>query len=167
MNHKNFLTLAALCFFLPALSVFTQETESKMAFGYGIDFNMNSQNGMGGGAVFCFDYNLPASFAMGVSTAISGGSYGDGTLELTAMGRRYFFSEGRHLGFFAQADVGTSIIILGKTELAIKREWDPKFHIGVRSGYRFHLGRLFYVEPYGRFGYPFAMGIGVMGGLRF
>jgi len=38
---------------------------------------------------------------------------------------------------------------------------------GLRGGYRFTLASHFYVEPYGRIGYPFAFGIGALAGLMF
>jgi hypothetical protein len=36
----------------------------------------------------------------------------------------------------------------------------------LRGGYRMPVGSLWYIEPYGRGGYPFVFGIGVMAGVR-
>jgi len=38
---------------------------------------------------------------------------------------------------------------------------------GLRAGYRLPLGDMFFIEPFGRVGYPFMFGIGALAGVRF
>jgi hypothetical protein len=42
----------------------------------------------------------------------------------------------------------------------------PLFDGGLRVGFRIPVGERYYIEPYGRGGYPFVFGIGVMVGVK-
>ena len=130
----------------------------RMAIGFGLEANMNSRENFAGGASASFDYNLPRFFALGTNFTYSNNFSGITTFEPTVMLRRYFPGT-NNAGFFAQLDAGVSIIL---------EDSDTKYLFlgGLRSGYRMIFNR-FYVEPYGRVGYPFALGIGVMAGMIF
>jgi len=143
-----------------SICAFTQE-ETKMAIDLGPEFNMNSRYNFAGGAVLGFDYNLPvavAPFAAGISFTTSTNFFGIIILEPAAMFRWYFLGSG-HTGLFAQADVGVWLLFEDE-------ETTPLFTGGLRAGYRLPFGSMFYVEPYGRLGYPFAFGIGALAGIR-
>ena len=62
-------------------------------------------------------------------------------------------------GLFVQFDIGPFVILENG-------DVTPMLELGLRSGYRIPLGT-FYIEPYGRLGYPFAFGIGVLAGIYF
>jgi len=143
-----------------SLCVFAQD-EKKFAVGLGPEFNMNSRHNFAGGAVMGFDYKLPVAipFAVGLTVTASTNFSGFTAIEPAALFRWYFSGKG-HSGFFAQADVGTFLILED-------RELIPMFTGGLRGGYRLLLGSMFYVEPHGRLGYPFAFGIGAIAGLKF
>ena len=129
-----------------------------IGLGLGAEFNMNSREMFAGGALLNFDFNLPmAPIAVGVTGTVSS-NFGEGlVVEASALFRWYFLGK-KWSGFFAQADVGAVFIFE-------EDETKPMFMGGLRAGYRFPLG-MFYVEPYGRVGYPFMFGIGVLAGIR-
>jgi len=111
------------------------------------------------GAALGFDYNIARSFAVGFSIAASSNFSGIVVIEPAALFRWYFLGKG-HTGFFAQADAGAYLVLEGG-------DITPLFLGGLRGGFRLPLGSSFYIEPYGRAGYPFAFGIGFLAGLRF
>jgi len=136
----------------------TEQDWKKFAVGLGPEWNMVSRNYFAGGASLSFDYNLFRSFAAGVSLTASSNFSVFTALEPAAMFRWYFWGK-NHTGFFAQTDVGAFLYMEdGHTQ--------PMFLGGLRAGYRLPLGT-FYIEPYGRGGYPFAFGIGVTAGMSF
>ncbi|MCL1929434.1 MAG: hypothetical protein FWG07_11670 [Treponema sp.] len=152
---KKALITVALVFIL-GISSFAQD--KKIAFGYGVEVNLNAENGAGGGAILGFDVNLFQQFAAGINVTMSGDSYDNGVLEMAIIGRRYFSSF--HKGFFIQGNLGLSIINLRDE----KTFFEPLF--GIHGGYRLVLGELFFAEPHVRIGYPFAFGIGIVAGFR-
>jgi hypothetical protein len=141
--------------FLVSCLVFAQE--KKMAIGLGPEWNMNSRHNFAGGAVLSLDFNLPSQFALGLTATGSDNFNGINVIEGAVLLRRYFLNNG-HTGLFAQADAGI-FIILEDGELTSL----PLF--GIRGGFRHPLGSFFYIEPYGRLGYPFAFGIGLLAGI--
>ena len=157
---RRYLFLIAILILSGAVFVVAQE--NKAAVGLGLEWNMNSREDFGGGAVIGFDYNLPVSvapLALGLIVTTSYNFNDIVIVEPAALFRWYFLNRG-HRGFFAQADLGAHILMQdGDTEL--------RFLGGVRGGYRFPVGKTLYIEPYGRLGYPFAFSIGAMAGLRF
>jgi len=159
--RKEFLLkrtiLFIVLFFCYDLCVFAQN-ENKMAIGLGPEWNMNSRHNFAGGVALDFNYNLPYLFATGLSVAASYNFKGITVLEGVALLRRYF-SLNDHTGFFAQIDLGTFILFEGG-------ETTPMFLGGLRGGFCLPLGK-FFIEPYGRLGYPFAFGVGVLAGIRF
>jgi hypothetical protein len=119
---------------------------------------MNSRENFAGGAVLGFDFNLSRAIAVGLTVTYSNNFSGISVIEPAALFRWYIF--GNSAGLFVQADVGAYLVLE-------ERELTPLFLGGLRGGFRFPLGELFYVEPYGRVGYPFAFGVGAMAGVRF
>ena len=134
-------------------------TAPKMAAGFGLEWNMNSRDNFAAGAVIGFDYNLPNSFAVGLTVSGSTNFSGIAVIEPAALFRWYFLDD-RHSGFFAQIDAGT-YLVLEDSEVSVL------FLGGLRGGLRLPLGQRFFVEPYGRIGYPFFFGIGALAGMRF
>jgi len=120
---------------------------------------MNSRRNFAGGAVLSIDYSLPYLFALGLNITVSHNFFDTVVLESTALVRRYFATTD-HTGFFAQADLGFHAIFENGT-------YTIDGETVLRSGYRLLLREPFYLEPFGRLGYPFAFGIGLIGGIRF
>jgi len=150
-----FLTILIL---LCNVYAFAQD-EKKMAVGLGLEWNMNSHEYFAGGAVLSVDYNLFQSFAVGLSVTASSNFTVFTALEPAAMFRWYPLGKD-HTGFFVQADAGVYLYMEDAQTV-------PMFLGGLRTGLRLPLGQSFYIEPYGRAGYPFAFGIGVSVGMRF
>ena len=130
----------------------------KAAVGLGAEFNMNSRYNFAGGVVIGFDFNLSRAFAVGFTVTGSSNFSGIAVIEPAALFRWYVF--GNSAGLFVQADAG-AYLILEDGELT------PLFLGGLRGGFRLPLGSTFFIEPYGRVGYPFVFGVGASAGIRF
>ena len=130
-----------------------------MTVGLWPEWNMNSRKGFAAGAGLGFDYNLSRFFAAGLSVTASHNFTAFTAIEPAAM-FRWYFSGKNHTGFFAQADAGAYLYMENGQII-------PVFMGGLHTGFRLPLGRSFYIEPYGRGGYPFAFGVGVAAGMRF
>jgi len=136
------------------------ENESKlMAISLGPEWNMNSRENFAAGAALGFDFNLGSSFAVGFNLTASSNFSGIAVIEPAAMFRWYFLGK-NHNGLFAQAEAGTFLIIEDSEVI-------PMFLGGLRAGFRLPLGSMFFVEPFGRVGYPFMFGFGAMAGIKF
>ena len=158
--------------------------KDKLAVGLGLELNHNSLEKVGFGIVLGADYELPIEFAplaAGLTFTVNFNENGV-ALEPAALLRWYFLVPGHasflektegstfrgvykpQYGFFAQADVGVTIIVEDGESAA-------RFLAGLRAGYRMPLPLAFlpgfYVEPYGRLGYPFIFGVGVLAGIKF
>jgi len=139
------------------LCAFAQE--KKMSAGLGAEWNMASRHDFAGGAILNFLYNLPGSTSLGLSFIGSMNFNNIYVLEPAFLVRQYFLQD-NHSGFFVQFDVGAFIAFEEKGTT-------PMIKSGLGGGYRLPLNKLFYIEPCGRLGYPFAFGLGVMAGISF
>jgi hypothetical protein len=161
VKNRNCVLFTPL-FFLLAAGVFAQGADGgakKAALGIGAEWNMNSRENFAGGAALSFDYNLPHSLALGITVTASSNFYAITVIEPSALFRWYFLNSG-HSGLFVQADLGC-FMLLEESDFTLL------FDGGLRCGFRFPLGTAFYLEPYGRIGYPFAFGVGALFGIRF
>jgi hypothetical protein len=156
---KKTILLAALVFALCVnLYAQEQEQENKAAIGIGAEWNMNSRENYAGGAVLAFDYALPQSFALGLNVTASSNFSGITVIEPAALFRWYILGGGN--GLFIQADCGAYMVLE-------EENFKTMFLGGLRAGFRIPLESKFYIEPYGRIGYPFAFGIGALAGIKF
>ena len=151
--------ILSVLFLLIWSAAFAQD-ETKFAIGLGPEWNMNSKKNFGGGAVLAFDFNFGSSFAAGINATGSTNFSGLAVIEPAAMFRWYFLSR-KHSGLFIQADAGAYFVFENDEDYPVK------FLGGLRAGFRLPLGARFFVEPYGRFGYPFMFGFGLLAGVRF
>jgi len=138
------------------MNLFAQE--KKAAVGIGAEWNMNSRENFAGGGVLAFDCALPHSLALGLNATASSNFSGITVIEPAALFRWYFL--GGHNGAFVQAEGGAYLILEDGDLTAM-------FFGGLRGGFRIPLKSKFYIEPYGRVGYPFAFGIGLLAGIKF
>ena len=148
-----------LVLFFSGIYLCAHAQEKKMSVGLGAEWNMASRHNFSGGAALNFLYNLPGSSALGLSFTGSMNFNNIYVLEPTFLVRHYF-SQDKHSGFFMQFDAGAFIAF---EEKGIT----PMIKSGLACGYRIPLGSFFYIEPYGRAGYPFAFGLGAMAGICF
>ena len=139
------------------LCVYAQE--KKTSLGLGAEWNMASRHDFAGGAIFNLLYNLSGSSTLGLSFTGSMNFNKIYVMEPAFLVRQYFL-QNKHSGFFLQFDIGAFI--------AFEEEGiTPMIMSGLAAGYRIPLGSFFYIEPYGRAGYPFAFGLGSMLGICF
>ena len=149
------LYLFLLCFILAA-SLSAQD--KKTALGLGAEFNMNSREKFAAGAALSFDYALPLSLAAGLNITASNNFKGFTVIEPAAAFRWYFLNR-QHTGLFLQAEGGLF--------LSIDEEGASPMPLGgLRAGVRLPAGMNFYIEPFGRVGYPFVFGVGLAAGIR-
>ena len=149
--------LMAVLFLACGLTAFSQE--KKMSAGLGLEWNMDSRHNFAGGTLFNFDFKLPRFMTLGLTVKGSSNFKDTYVIEPALMFRAYKL-ENEYKGFYFQYDLGASII---KEEDDV---WTVPL-VAVGAGYRFHLGSSFYIEPYGRLGYPVVFGIGAVAGIRF
>ena len=150
--------LAVVLFLASGFCILAQEkTNDSLAIGLGLEWNMDSRHNFAGGAAFGVNYNLPGHFAVGLSFTGSNNFTGIIVLEPIVQLRCYLEEK---TGYFIQFEAGTFIILEDG-------EVTPMPEFGLRLGYRQPLGHVLFIEPYGRIGYPFAFGLGLMAGIRF
>jgi len=137
----------------------------KISIGAGPEFNMNSRENFAGGFSLVFDYGLRTlPLAFGLSAAASYNFLNSAVMEAASF-FRWYFPGVKHSGFFVQADLGFYYIMEDIATRDVERF--PMFMGGLRAGYRLPLGQSFYLEPYGRGGYPYVFGAGLLAGIRF
>ena len=163
-SNSGKYTIVFLTFLIINMNVFAQESNAEenvhsfMSIGLGLEWNMNSRENFAGGAGLYIDFNLPSvPLSLGLNAGFNSNFQDNFVFEISWLLRWYFLGK-NYIGFFAQADLGTVFI-------SENNELTPLFMGGLRGGFRFPLG-IFYIEPYGRTGYPFMFGIGVNAGMR-
>jgi hypothetical protein len=173
-NQHNFapkgasILIFTAIFLICGLCAFAQEAEQarprgkKVAVGLALEgWNFNSRENFSSGAALGFDIDIPYFIAMGAGCTASHDSGNLIVLEPAALFRWYVIGmkTQQHAGFFLQADGGAYLILEDE-------EVTPLFAGGLRIGYR-QLMDSFYIEPYGRFGYPYVFGVGLSAGVKF
>ena len=157
------IALGVMFFLISAICVFAESGENpmsrKMAISLGPEWNMNSRENFAAGAALNFDYNLGSSFAIGLNITFSSNFSGIAVIEPAALFRWYFLGDNSG-GWFVQAETGVYLIFEDQ-------DITPMFLGGLRGGFRLPLGEMFFVEPFGRMGYPFMFGVGALAGVRF
>ena len=153
MRNVFIVILLLIC----SLYAFSQE--NRIAAGLGPEFDMNSRHNFAGGAILSFDINLTSRLALG---ATFGGSTNFTTVKVMEPAAlfRFYFLENPSGKLFGQVDAGIFLLYEDGYDVY------PMALVGVRAGMRKYLGSLFYIEPFGRLGYPYAFGLGVMAGIR-
>jgi hypothetical protein len=81
------------------------------------------------------------------------------TLEIVAFARLFLFESGS--GFFIQVEIGPALFFDNGQSV-----WGQP-SIGVMTGWRFPLGKRWFIEPALRIGYPYIAGAGLSAGFRF
>ena len=89
-------------------------------------------------------------------------------LELNFLLRYYFMDAGEmpSAGPWLQLMGGPALFFDKAENPSIPAKWGT-VSAGVIFGWRFLFGKLFFAEPYIRAGYPYIVGVGVSGGVRF
>ena len=126
--------------------------------GLGPELNADTRDGvaLGGALQIGLDFERP--FALGLKTGFFYNFDTVTALEMLSFFRYYFPL--KFQGPFVQTELGAVIFY------EFKKAY-PAFIGGLALGWRVNLGRLLYLEPSIRGGYPFAWGAGLMIGPRF
>jgi S-formylglutathione hydrolase FrmB len=181
--------LLALMSTLGIVSVFAQEQASVredlwVCPVFETSFYSLKHPAFGGGAAF--GYGNRVSF--GLKAIYSNDLNGVNTLELNLLVRLYLFGlfrpkaanseeENANLlpnvprmagssGLYVQFNSGPVIFAQNNDNIAMPSEIGA-FSVGLSVGWRFLLGRFFFIEPALRGGYPYIIGAGLSAGIRF
>jgi hypothetical protein len=131
----------------------------RFSLGWGVEGNKNTKEIAAITGVFTTGFALNARFSIGTRLGFSHNLSDLGTLEAGIMFRVYFLLQNSS-GPFVQADGGVSHIFWRNDA---HDDMFTKFLYGGTLGWRFRLGSV-YFEPYGRGGYPFIWGGGLVMG---
>ena len=142
-----------------------------MSLGLGAEINMNSGSEFGVGVMAALGFNFGRYWAVGLMAKGSHDFSSAWVLEGGGVVRAYFSGRSPwqgefHSGLFAQAEGGVHYIMEDNVYM-YEGESLLRPMGGLRVGYRFLLGPVIYLEPYGRGGYPFLWGAGAIAGVRF
>jgi hypothetical protein len=132
----------------------------RFSIGWGIEGNKNTKENAAIAGVLTNDFALNARFSIGTRLGFSHNLSDTGTLEAEVMFRVYFFPRNSS-GPFIQAGGGLSHIFRRDDT---RDDMSTEFLYGGTLGWRFRLGSV-YFEPYGRGGYPFIWGGGLVMGV--
>jgi hypothetical protein len=153
--------LALICFFfllfgIGIVSAQEDPVPFRFSIGLGAEGNKNAVEKTSVAGVLTNDFAINSHISIGSRLGFSYDLTDVGTLEAGIMFRVYFLSWNSS-GPFIQADGGLSYIFWHD-------DMFREFLYGGTLGWRFHLGS-FYIEPYGRGGYPFVWGGGLVLGI--
>jgi hypothetical protein len=132
----------------------------RFSIGLGVEGNKNTKENAAIAGVLTNDFALNTRFSIGSRLGFSHNFADTGTLEAGIMFRVYFLSRNSS-GPFIQADGGVSHIFRRDD---VHDDMRTKFLGGGTLGWRFRAGSV-YFEPYGRGGYPFIWGGGLVMGV--
>jgi hypothetical protein len=127
----------------------------RFSMGWGAEGNKNTPGNAAIAGVFTNDFALNTHISIGSRLGFSYDLSDAGTLEAGIMFRVYFLSWNSS-GPFIQADGGLSYVFQHDGD-----DMDREFLYGGTLGWRFRLGSV-YFEPYGRGGFPFIWGGGLV-----
>jgi hypothetical protein len=156
------LVIVVFVLFLGAGTVSAEEAPIPFRFslGWGGEGNQNTKENVAIAGVLTNDFALNTRFSIGTRLGFSYNLADLGTLEAGIMLRVYFLSWNSS-GPFIQADGGLSHIFWRNDA---HDDMFTEFLYGGTLGWRFRLGSV-YFEPYGRGGYPFIWGGGLVMGV--
>jgi hypothetical protein len=132
----------------------------RFSIGLGAEGNKNTKENIAIAGVLTNDFSLNARLSIGSRLGFSYNFDDLGTLEAGILFRVYFLSKNSS-GPFIQADGGLSYIFRRND---IHDDMCTEFLYGGTLGWRFRI-KSFYFEPYGRGGYPFIWGGGLVMGV--
>jgi len=159
MMMKKLIILVCFILLFGQAGFAQSENHKAISVGLGPEFNMNARENFAGALSLSIDYQLPVQLAIGLSVIGSANFSETNVLEAAGIFRWYILGD-NHTGLFVQTDLGLHLI----SERSVIK---PMFGGGLRAGYRLLLGESFYIEPYGRFGFPYFYGVGVLAGMPF
>jgi len=151
MGRKLFLAVILLCCL--TAGIFAQG----FFLGLGAEASAYTREGAAVGGSLVLGINLNSYFTTGIRA-----SFFHNMDTLKAIDPVVFFRyyPSSYLGLYLQAEGGYAILL----EMG---EIFPVISGGLTAGWRFYLGEGWFIEPSGRFGYPYMWGAGLTAGYNF
>jgi hypothetical protein len=121
-------------------------------FGFGVEINGYTGEGIAAGAQFHFDYAFTKNFSAGLKAAYFNNFDGLSTVEAAALLRGYLSAPGT-VRVFVQGEGGMALFLTDAGD-------NFSFMGGAAAGLRVNTGKV-WIEPYIRGGFPFTYGAGI------
>ena len=120
---------------------------------------------------FCYGAGLAFAYGKRVSIGLKAAYFINienriDVLELGFLLRFYLLSGALNSGLFAQLTGGLALFIRGEEGISLPVQWGTMYG-GLEIGWRFLLGKVFFLEPFVRGGYPYLFGGGISAGVVF
>jgi len=144
-----------LCLFFTAGTLFPYSPEGWFT-GLGVEANAHTREGAAAGGGLSFGLDINRKFTLGLKAAFYHNFDTVAAVELPAFFR--YYPPLSVTGPFMQAETGVVVYI--EHGLAY-----PAFSGGFALGWRFVFGKIIFIEPLFRGGYPFAWGAGLTAGI--
>lgn len=166
-SYRKILPVLTLCVFLPGFQVFAQaETRNREELWIcpGGEIARYSISNFAYGGSFALGYGN------GAAIGLKGAFYADNsgvvtTVELSFLFRLYFFGSASYAGPYAELSGGPALFTKSGG-LKLPSKWGSVTG-GIGLGWRFNLGRFWFLDGSVRGGYPYIAGAGLSFGLRF
>jgi hypothetical protein len=177
----TYILISAVYGFAQDSSILSEETETEMEFevifeekvprieefwaGINVGTVVYSASG------YSYGGGLEIAYGRGVSLGLKLNYFADpvyftDVLEICFLLRFYLFGNQANSGLFLQVNSGHAFFFRRESGPSIPAEWGM-ISAGLDAGWRFLLGRMFYLEPYVCVGYPYFTGGGLGFGFRF
>jgi len=161
----SFLAAVFLLLIVLPLSAQEETAPQDFWFGLGSELNVYSPTGLSLGV------SLAAAYGSGTSMGIKASLFFDldgnlNVLEINFLFRLYFFGKSANYGPFIHLEGGPAIFFDSDETVSFPARMGM-VNIGLAFGWRFLLGKNFFIEPLMRGGYPYLVGVGVLAGMRF
>ena len=163
---KKSLFLLVLFVLIPAVTAFAQSGQGRedIWMGPSIETAVYSSSDLPLGGGLAIGYGSGTSIGLKISWYFV--SENVNTLELDFLFRFYLSGSQAISGPFLQFTGGPAFFFPKDKEASIPAELGM-FSAGLNLGWRFLLGNLIFFEPSIRVGYPYLIGGGIFGGIRF
>ena len=147
-----------MCVLVLFFAVFNLFSLESVFIGIGPELNANTRQGAALGGAIAAGLDLNRNFATGIKTGFFYDFKTVTALETEGFFRYYIPLTIR--GLFIQAETGAVVFFeYGKPY--------PAFIGSLAAGWRINIGSMGFLEPSIRSGYPFAWGLGLLGGIMF
>jgi len=163
-QRSFFIAIFLLLIVLP-LSAQEETAPQDFWFGLGSELNIYSPTGLSLGV------SLAAAYGSGTSMGIKLSCFFDldgnlNVLEINFLFRLYLFGKSANYGPFLHLEGGPAIFFNSDETVSFPARLGM-INLGLAFGWRFLLGKNFFIEPLIRGGYPYIFGAGVLAGMRF
>ena len=135
-------------FWISAMAETNRYSVTNIAFGGGASIGYGDGAALGLNVIYCIDLDKLR------------------TLELNFLVRLYLPRLSGHSGFFVQFLCGPALFTPDDDAIEVPSDLG-KFSVGLSLGWRFLLGKYFFLEPAIRGGYPYIAGLGLSAGIHY